>query len=126
MTLSSIYVERELKKDLEHEVASLKELLRSSRELNEQLVKSLQQWTISKLRDGDIDQVIAEELSANFEFDLQKEFSVSFTVEYNLGMMASSKEEIEGILEDIEIPEIYGLSGYYVDNEIISQEIKEM
>lgn len=126
MTLSSIYVERELKKDLEHEVASLKELLRSSRELNEQLVKSLQQWTVSKLRDGDIDQVIAEELSANFEFDLQKEFSVSFTVEYNLGMMASSKEEIEGILEDIEIPEIYGLSGYYVDNDIISQEIKEM
>ena len=133
MTLTNMYVDRELKKDLENEVRSLKELLRDSKELNDGLIgeredlrKSLQQWTITRLGEGDIDQAIAEELSALFSFDLEKEFSVSFTIEYNLGMMASSKEEIEGILADIEIPEIHALNGYYVDNEIISQVITEM
>jgi hypothetical protein len=66
------------------------------------MVESMQEWTLSALEAGSINETEAEEIAEIMGFELTKEFEVEVTVMYSVTVNARTEEDAQNAIHDID------------------------
>jgi len=66
------------------------------------MVESMQEWTLSALETGTINETEAEEIAEICGFDLTKEFELEVTVLYSVTVNARDEESAQNTIHDID------------------------
>jgi hypothetical protein len=66
------------------------------------MVESMQEWTLSALEAGSINETEAEEIAEIMGFELTKEFEVEVTVMYSVTVNARTEEDAQNTIHDID------------------------
>jgi hypothetical protein len=66
------------------------------------LVEQMQEWTLSALESGTINESEAEEIAEICGFDLTKEFELEVTVMYSITVNARDEESAQNAVHDID------------------------
>lgn len=66
------------------------------------MVESMQEWTLSALEAGSINETEAEEIAEIMGFELTKEFEVEVTVMYSVTVNARTEEDAQNVIHDID------------------------
>ena len=66
------------------------------------LVEQMQEWTLSALEAGSINETEAEEIAEIVGFELTKEFEVEVTVMYSITVNARDEESAQNAIHDID------------------------
>jgi uncharacterized protein YpuA (DUF1002 family) len=70
------------------------------------MVEAMQEWTITGLQQGTIEESEAEEIADICGFDLNKEFEVEVTVMYSVTVNARTEEEAQNAIYDIDFDSV--------------------
>ena len=66
------------------------------------MVESMQEWTLSALETGTINETEAEEIAEICGFELTKEFELEVTVLYSVTVNARDEESAQNVIHDID------------------------
>jgi NADP-dependent 3-hydroxy acid dehydrogenase YdfG len=66
------------------------------------MVEAMQEWTLSSLDEGAIEESQAEEIAEIMGFELTKEFEVEVTVMYSVTVNARTEEDAQNAIHDID------------------------
>ena len=66
------------------------------------ITESMQEWTLSALEAGSINEIEAEEIAEIVGFELTKEFEVEVTVMYSITVNARDEESAQNAIHDID------------------------
>ena len=66
------------------------------------MVESMQEWTLSALETGTINETEAEEIAEIVGFELTKEFELEVTVMYSITVNARDEESAQNVIHDID------------------------
>jgi len=66
------------------------------------MVEAMQEWTLSALETGTINETEAEEIAEICGFDLTKEFELEVTVLYSVTVNARDEESAQNVIHDID------------------------
>jgi hypothetical protein len=66
------------------------------------LTEAMQEWTLSALEQGSINETEAEEIAEIVGFELTKEFEVEVTVMYSVTVNARDEESAQNAIHDID------------------------
>ena len=66
------------------------------------ITESMQEWTLSALEAGSINETEAEEIAEIVGFELTKEFEVEVTVMYSITVNARDEESAQNAIHDID------------------------
>ena len=105
--LKSQIVEKEARiTQLEEHVQTVTQRSYAESAEKNRMVEAMQEWTLSALEHGTIDESEAEEIADICGFDLTKEVEVEVTVTYNLTVMVPHDEDAESIVNDIDFESV--------------------
>jgi hypothetical protein len=91
---------------LESTLTNLQEAYQKVYSNYNRIVESLQEWTMSQLEDGDINEEQATELSEIGSFDLTKEVEAEVTVKYWISLQVPAGESAEDIINEIDFESV--------------------
>jgi hypothetical protein len=66
------------------------------------MVEQMQEWTLSALESGTINESEAEEIAEIVGFELSKEFELEVTVMYSVTVNARDEESAQNVIHDID------------------------
>ena len=101
--LKSQIVEKEARiTQLEEHVQTVTQRSYAESAEKNRMVEAMQEWTLSALEHGTIDESEAEEIADICGFDLTKEFEVEVTVLYSVTVNARDEESATNAIHDID------------------------
>ena len=101
--LKSQIVEKEARiTQLEEHVQTVTQRSYAESAEKNRMVEAMQEWTLSALEHGTIDETEAEEIADICGFDLTKEFEVEVTVLYSVTVNARDEESATNAIHDID------------------------
>ena len=88
------------------------------------MVESMQEWTLSALETGTINETEAEEIAEICGFELTKEFEVEVEVQYSITVNARNEEEAKNAIYDIDFDTVqYGEEVTYLSSSVDRVEV---
>jgi len=88
------------------------------------MVESMQEWTLSALETGTINETEAEEIAEICGFDLTKEFELEVEVQYSITVNARNEEEAKNAIYDIDFDTVqYGEEVTYLSSSVDRVEV---
>jgi hypothetical protein len=83
----------------------------------DRLVEGMQDWTLEALKNAQITESEAEEISEIMGFDLTKEFGLEVTVVYSITVNATDEESAQNLIDDIDFDTVsYGQEVTYLSS----------
>ena len=90
------------------------------------MVESMQEWTLSALETGTINETEAEEIAEICGFDLTKEFELEVEVQYSITVNARNEEEAKNAIYDIDFDTVqYGEEVTYLSSSVDRVEVQQ-